>query len=185
MSIINAPYKQITWTAVLIAGMTLIPLKNADSQSYQIQRSVISSGGRDTISKNYGISSTLGQITSSISNGNLYLMYSGFWAIQSLSPYGAISTPRKFILSQNYPNPFNSSTQFLIDLPLNSEMNFTLYDILGHSVKSLYSGGLRAGSHTFSWDGKNNHGNQVASGIYYAIVTTSYFRKSVKLTLLK
>lgn len=177
--------KQLTWMMVLIAGTAIIPLKNAHSQSYKIERSVMSSGGRNTISKNFGISSSMGQITSGISNGGIYLMYSGFWAIQSLSPFGAISTPRKFILSQNYPNPFNSSTLFLIDLPLNSDLNFTLYDILGHAVKRLYSGELGAGSHTFGWDGKNNHGIYVASGIYYATVTTSYFRKTVKLTLLK
>jgi len=177
--------KQITRIMVLIAFITIIPLKNAHSQSYYIERSVISSAGRNTISENFGISSTMGQITSGISDGTVYLMYSGFWAIQSLSPHGAISTPRKFILTQNYPNPFNSSTLFLIDLPLNSDVNFTLYDILGRSVKSLYSGELRAGSHAFGWDGKNNHGNYVASGIYYANVTTSYFRKTVKLTLLK
>ena len=177
--------KQITWMIALIVGTTIILLKDAHSQSYHIERSVISSGGRNTISKTFGISSTMGQITSGISDGGIYLIYSGFWAIQSLSPYGAIATPRKFILSQNYPNPFNSSTLFLIDLPLNSEVNFILYDILGHSVKSLYSGELRAGSHTFSWDGKNSHGKYVASGIYYAIVTTSYFRKTIKLTFLK
>lgn len=177
--------KQNTWIMILIAGATIIPLKNSHSQSYQIERTVMSSGGRVTISKNFGVSSSLGQITSGISDGGRYLMYSGFWAMQSLSPYGAISTPRRFALSQNYPNPFNSSTQFRIELPMNSDLNFTLFDILGHSVRRIYSGELKAGAHTFSWDGKNNSGHFVSSGIYYAIVRTSYFRNTIKLTLLK
>jgi len=177
--------KQIRLMTVLIAVSTFLPLKNNYSQSYSIDRSVIAAGGSNTISERFGISSTTGQTIGGIISGNNNQMYIGFWAIQSLSPYGVIVTPRKFTLSQNYPNPFNSSTLFLLDLPMTSDVNFTLFDILGHSVKRLHSGELRAGSHTFSWDGKNVSGNFVSSGIYYATITTPNFRKTIKLILLK
>ena len=170
---------------VLYAGLAFQPAIYVFAQSYNIEQSVISSSGGSAISANFGIASTMGQITSGIFNGNSYLIYSGFWAIQSQSPDGTVAIPRRFSLSQNYPNPFNSSTQFLINLPIDEEVNFRLYDILGRSVKNIHSGALSAGNHRFSWNGKNDTGYLVSSGIYYATFSTPTFHKTIKLTLLK
>ena len=75
--------------------------------------------------------------------------------------------PQSFSLSQNYPNPFNPSTTFEFTLPQNSNATFVIYDILGRRVNGLLDGKLfEAGRHTLRWNGKNEAGIPVSSGLY-------------------
>lgn len=92
--------------------------------------------------------------------------------------------PDKLRLYQNYPNPFNPSTVIGYDLPVNSNVSLILYNMLGQEVRNLFSGYKEAGNHQVIWDGKNNNGNNVSSGIYiYRLIAGNYakFKKLVKL----
>jgi photosystem II stability/assembly factor-like uncharacterized protein len=75
--------------------------------------------------------------------------------------------PRIFTLEQNYPNPFNPSTTITYSLPEQSAVNLKVFDILGQEVHTLMSGVQNAGTFEAVWDGHNNAGVQVASGMYY------------------
>ena len=77
------------------------------------------------------------------------------------------STPHEFNLKQNFPNPFNSNTTITIALARNSKINLTILDIRGRKVKTIHNGRLTAGNHNFSWNGVDEGGSTVSSGIYF------------------
>jgi hypothetical protein len=99
--------------------------------------------------------------------------------------------PNQFVLCQNYPNPFNPSTTMSYLLPERSSVVLTIYDIQGRQIKSYTFSAQSAGVQSVVWDGTNNSGNLVSSGIYVYRVTVSSFTdgqrmsKSAKMTLLK
>jgi hypothetical protein len=74
--------------------------------------------------------------------------------------------PMTFDLRQNYPNPFNPTTTIGFDLPINSDIILSIFDILGKRVRILYSGSLNAGSHSMVWDGKDQIGSSLSTGVY-------------------
>lgn len=77
------------------------------------------------------------------------------------------SIPDKFIVSQNYPNPFNNSTIFEIAVPEKGELKFQIFDAAGKKVFYKDNGVVSPALHKFYWQGINNSGKHVASGIYY------------------
>jgi hypothetical protein len=87
-------------------------------------------------------------------------------------------------LHNNFPNPFNPGTTLRFDAPRNSgSLELVIYDVLGKKIKTLYSGG--GGQITREWNGKNESGNSMPSGIYFAILKTKNFSQSIKMLLVK
>jgi flagellar hook assembly protein FlgD len=77
--------------------------------------------------------------------------------------------PRTLALHQNYPNPFNPSTVISYDIPPEleeSEMLLTVYDIRGRKVRTLRSESVKAGQYQVTWDGRDDRGKVLSSGIY-------------------
>lgn len=92
----------------------------------------------------------------------------------------AIDLPSEINLKQNYPNPFNPSTKIQFNLPIQSQVQLDIYDILGRKIITLVSEELTAGTHTYQWDADRN-----ASGVYiYRLITTDGVITK-KMTLLK
>jgi len=77
------------------------------------------------------------------------------------------SLPSKFELEQNYPNPFSSKTTITYGLNKESDVRVTIYDILGRVVRKFNVGWQSVGTHNVLWDGRNNSGQTVATGIYF------------------
>jgi glucuronoarabinoxylan endo-1,4-beta-xylanase len=75
--------------------------------------------------------------------------------------------PNKFELKQNYPNPFSSSTSIPYKLKTESDVYVAIYDILGRKIKEFNISQQSIGTHEIFWDGRNNLGEQVATGIYF------------------
>lgn len=73
---------------------------------------------------------------------------------------------KTFNLLQNYPNPFNPSTAIEYQLPKTGNVEIKIFSINGQLVKTLESTHQIAGTHTVVWDGRNNGGQTVASGLY-------------------
>ena len=78
-----------------------------------------------------------------------------------------VFTPLEFRLQQNYPNPLNPTTTIKYQIPSASDVNLTIYNSVGQKVRTLYSGQRNAGTYEVQWDGKNEMGNEVSSGIYF------------------
>ncbi len=88
-------------------------------------------------------------------------------------------------LQQNYPNPFNPSTGISFQLPVVSEVSLVIYNLNGQVVKSLVAGKLVAGQHEIMWDGRNEFGGRVASGVYVYRLKAGEFVAKRKLVLMK
>ncbi len=96
------------------------------------------------------------------------------------------SLPREFILNQNYPNPFNQGTVISYQLPAGTRVSVIIYNILGQSVRRLFDGIQSEGSFQVRWDGRDDSGAVVASGVYiYRVQTESGFTAEKKMLLLK
>ena len=93
--------------------------------------------------------------------------------------------PYTYELSQNYPNPFNPITNIKYSIPKNSIVSLTIYDILGRQIIQLIDKEISAGAHNILWDGKNNTGEFVSTGIYYYKLEADNFVKTRKMILLK
>jgi len=93
--------------------------------------------------------------------------------------------PVKYQLFQNYPNPFNPTTQIGYTLPSSSNVTLKIYDILGREVKTLVNKEQNSGVYNLTWDGTDNSGNLVTSGIYIYQIHANNFIKSSKMILMK
>jgi len=93
--------------------------------------------------------------------------------------------PQSFELSQNYPNPFNPSTTLDFSLPYASEVEISIYNIIGQKVITLARGFYSAGMYSVTWDGRDKHDIAAASGIYFCIIKTADYSESKKMILLK
>ncbi len=81
--------------------------------------------------------------------------------------------PDNFILYQNYPNPFNQSTVIKYRLSGNCKVKISVYDVLGRKVKTWVENLQSAGIHQAEWDGRNDRGETLSSGIYIYRITTN------------
>jgi len=72
-----------------------------------------------------------------------------------------------FELGQNYPNPFNPSTTIPFSLDTSSHISLTVYNIMGQKVATVLANHMSAGNHSVNWNGMDDQGNHVSSGIYF------------------
>lgn len=93
--------------------------------------------------------------------------------------------PTGFAISQNYPNPFNQSTKIEFNLANSGFVSLNIYDLLGRKIQTLVNQHLSWGYKSVLWDGKDNSGNDVASGIYFYRLKVGDFCQTKKLVLLK
>ncbi len=95
------------------------------------------------------------------------------------------TVPAGFTLMQNHPNPFNSGTLIEFTLPRPSHLELTVFDVLGRSVRDVASGRYPAGEHCFHFDGRDNQGVPLASGVYFYRLTAPGATQSRKMVLIK
>ena len=122
------------------------------------------------------------------------------WAVSSVelgtpgqqnSSFDALSNdinellPSVFALHQNYPNPFNPSTNINYDLPEESYVTVTIFDIIGKHVKTLVQDNQSAGFKTIRWNGKNQNNENVAAGMYVYQIKSGLNVLSKKMILLR
>ncbi|RLB13341.1 MAG: hypothetical protein DRG82_15850, partial [Deltaproteobacteria bacterium] len=102
-----------------------------------------------------------------------------------LSPKAVL--PKAFALSQNYPNPFNPSTTIAYDIPEGADVNVRLniYNMRGQLIRTLVNEVKSEGSYKVQWDGTDNYGRKVASGVYFYRITAGEFSKTRKMVILK
>lgn len=97
---------------------------------------------------------------------------------------GSNLVPLNYALKQNYPNPFNPSTTIEYDLPEDGTVQLTVYNNLGQRVRTLYNGAQIAGAHKVIWDGRDDQGNPLASGIYFYSLKTIKLSQTKKMLLI-
>lgn len=103
-------------------------------------------------------------------------------------PLGRPATPTipsSFALRQGSPNPFNPVTIIEYDVPESAPVTLAIYNLAGREVRGLIDGQVEPGRHAVTWDGKDDHGTQVASGIYFCRMLAPQFEGTGKLVLIK
>lgn len=93
--------------------------------------------------------------------------------------------PLRFALAQNYPNPFNPSTTFEYSLPVSARVSLTIFNILGREIRTLGRSEQPAGYHTILWDGLDESGSRVSSGVYFYRLAAGPYSHTRKMVLLK
>lgn len=93
--------------------------------------------------------------------------------------------PSGFSLSQNYPNPFNPTTNFQFTLAKSAQVRIDIFNIVGQKVKTLVDEEMKAGVYKADWDGKDEKGTPVSSGIYFYRMRAGDFSNMKKMVLLK
>ena len=82
--------------------------------------------------------------------------------------------PSGYVLKQNYPNPFNPDTKIEFTIPASEQVSVNVYNLEGRLVKTLIDQEMRSGQHVVRWDGTNQVGTKVATGMYiYQLKTNS------------
>jgi len=98
----------------------------------------------------------------------------------------ATFVPTEYELFQNYPNPFNSATTIRAKIPIEGDVRLDVISLLGQTVKTLLDGWRKPGTYSVVWDGYDERGSGVASGVYfYRLVSNGKLVQTRKLTILK
>jgi len=96
------------------------------------------------------------------------------------------AVPSKFSLKPNYPNPFNPSTSIQYEIARNVAVELTVFNLLGQKIRTLVNENKVAGFYAVNWDGKNDRGLPVSSGVYlYELKAGKDFKQVQKMLLLK
>jgi len=93
--------------------------------------------------------------------------------------------PQKFELLQNYPNPFNPQTAISYKLARSSLVSLIIYNVAGQKVRTLVAEHQVAGDKTAYWNGRDDNGNEVTSGIYFYRIKAGEFTQTKKMVILK
>ena len=93
--------------------------------------------------------------------------------------------PIEFNLYQNHPNPFNPYTKLKYDLPKDSYVSITIYDMLGNVVNNLVNTKQSSGNKSVQWNATDNLGKSVPAGMYIYTIQAGQFRQTRKMVLLK
>jgi len=93
--------------------------------------------------------------------------------------------PATFVLEQNYPNPFNPDTEIRFQLSKPARAVLKIYNALGEEIRTLLEAEYEPGYHRVRWDGKDNNGHAVASGIYLYQLRAGRFSQVKKMSLLR
>ena len=164
-----------------------VPIANTSNPYYIDEDITISQGGYGPNYANY-------KVKARDYEGN-ESEFSDELQIQFMSPNGSESIklaemttgllPGKLQLYENYPNPFNPDTKIEYQLPEASFINISIFNILGQRVKTLVSETQDAGYHQAIWNGLNDNGKHVPSGIYFYNMNTARYSKTRKMVMLK
>ena len=95
------------------------------------------------------------------------------------------SGPIQFTLSQNIPNPFNPVTAIRYTIHKSCSVDLSVYDMIGRKVASLIHEQQRSGNHEVSWDGTDNNGEPVSSGVYFYRLIAGDRSKTRRMVLMK
>ena len=121
-----------------------------------------------------------------ITDSQTYDSEFGFNRLALPAPVQLQTRPEAFALANNYPNPFNPATTIKYALPQAADVELTVYNVVGQSVRTLVAEHQRAGRYVVEWDATNDNGRSLSSGMYfYRLEAGGEFLEVKKMLLLK
>jgi hypothetical protein len=109
---------------------------------------------------------------------------SAAWS-QAVSATAGSAMPLIYALSQNYPNPFNASSQIRYQIVRGGHTTLMIYNTLGELVRTLADRRQEPGWYVVTWDGRDNNGAEVSSGLYICRLKAGDFSGTIKMVLLR
>jgi flagellar hook assembly protein FlgD len=97
----------------------------------------------------------------------------------------AAATPPQTAICAVHPNPFNPTTRISFNLKTQTRVRLAVYDVAGRLVRTLLDGPIAAGPASATWDGRDDRGSAVASGVYYGSLIAGQHRETMRMVLLK
>jgi len=122
-----------------------------------------------------------------ISSGD-YVFWSQEFVIHIHNPLEVVEErplPENYVLEQNYPNPFNPTTTIRYGLPVDGNVSLVIYDIRGNVVNTMDAGAKQAGWYNYTWNGIDESGQPVSTGLYLTRLHTGSNTKTIKMLYLK
>lgn len=179
----------------VLACAALLAAAGARAQSggpYDLSWSTIDGGGATALSGgDFTLGGTTGQPDAGAAHGGPWAVLGGFWEAGTVAvglpgedPDGT-APALAFRLHAAVPNPFNPSTQIAFDLPEPAPVYLAVYDLRGALVRLLVAAPLAAGRQVAVWDGRDDAGRGVASGVYFVRLDAGARRAQQKALLLK
>ena len=194
---LSALYEQeqirIEWTTALeinVAGFNILSADQKDGRYARLNQALIQAGGSVTVGQTYSYvdptpikADRWYRLETVNLDGSCELSKPVSIAYSTLVEQDHI--PIDFALHQNHPNPFNPHTMIRFDLPAPRDVTLAIFDARGRLVRTLVNGPETAGVHTVIWDGCDDAGHQVSSGLYLCRIKAGEFGEVSKMTFLK
>ena len=180
----------LIWFSIMLFSIPSLTSK----AGYVILSDAVSSSGCGSQSSSYLLGVTVGQTVIGKSSSANYIETAGFrhWGMPPSCPVGVqdepsldLLLPEEYSLFQNFPNPFNPVTSINYSLPEAVHVNLEIYNVLGQKVRTLVDEPQLAGYKTVQWNGRDDHGRELAGGIYFYRLEAGKYSSSKKLLLLK
>lgn len=124
-------------------------------------------------------------VTFTSSDLSNYYTLSATASVTGVDESTAETVPTEFVLQQNYPNPFNPSTTIRFEVPVQSQVQLSVYNLLGQRIAVLLNENKAAGVYAVQWNGQDDHGRTVSSGIYLIKLDAGSQTQIRRMTLLK
>jgi hypothetical protein len=161
----------------------------AAASTYQLRSGTMSAAGAPAAAGQWSTNGTLGQSTPiGVAMAAADTLRAGFWyAYDTGTPTGlkTVLGPPTNRLYQNYPNPFNPNTTIDYDVSVAGDVNITVFNVRGQRITTLVDVFRAPGRYAAAWDGFNERGQRVASGIYFYRIRIGQFQDVKKMIVLK
>jgi flagellar hook assembly protein FlgD len=96
-----------------------------------------------------------------------------------------LELPKTYGLNQNHPNPFNANTEIRYRTPEDGPVTLKIFNTMGQEVRVLVDATQKASEHIVTWDGQDDFGGEVASGLYFCRLDARDFSKTIKMVLVR
>jgi hypothetical protein len=179
--------------AALLVLPSLVPRHDtsaalaAEQAAHNLRTFVMGSGGAPMHTRQFKVNGTIGQPTPiGIGKTTSNILYAGFWGrYWALTPVDKPPVSYRNLLMQNYPNPFNPATTIEYSIASASPVEIVIFNVDGQKIRTLVSEVEMPGTYKAAWDGRNDRGASVASGIYFYRMKAGTFDSVKKMLLLR
>jgi hypothetical protein len=186
-AIVGALVTAAVFSAIFIAAARAED--NGPQSTHRIRSAVIGGAGNTVIGASHRMSATLGQPSPvGLCASESHSAGLGFWwgiARELPTAVNDEPPPHRNVLFQNYPNPFNPTTTIRFGSAVAGPVQLAVYNVRGQKVRQLVDEVKGPGLHAVTWDGTNDKGSRVASGVYFYRLVADRYVATRKMVLLK
>lgn len=176
-----------------VAAMLAATIAAPASAQYTLDWFTIDGGGAmQATGGPFTMSGTIGQPDAGLLSGANYQLGGGFWRGGGTWAVGveenvdvSVAAPLAFQIHPAAPNPFVQTTLIGFDLPEPRVVSARVYDVTGRLTRTLVQGSLPAGRHKRAWDGTNDSGDRVGTGVYFVVLGAGVDRAKQKIVVLR